>query len=188
MTSPISGTFSRKCRTDGMRGHVAGAAGAEDRVRAVARDAEAEDVDRGARDDLVGAQVDREHGVDEAEEAAGRHRAEQPDLPRAALLGHDDAPEAAHQHHALEADVDDARALREEPAERAEGERRRVLERADEEPGRDDRRDATGSACATAITSSTKTTNARKPDLRAARHSGVGSGGRRQLRWRSGRR
>ena len=79
---------------------------------------------------------------------AGRHGAEQPDDPRAALLGDVDAPEAAHQHHPLEADVDDAGALREEPAERAERERRGVLERADEEPGRDDRGDRRGSACA----------------------------------------
>ncbi len=93
----------------------------------------------------------------EAEEAAGRHRAEQADLPRAALLRHDDAPEAAHQHHALEADVDDAGALREEAAERAERERRRVLEGARRRgPSRRSRRPS-GSACARSRSSTTKT-------------------------------
>ena len=139
MTSPISGTFVEEVQDGRDARDVARAAGAEDRVRAVARDAEAEDVDRGARDHLVGAQVDREHGVDEAEEARRPPSRRAGRRPRAGLLGHDDAPEAAHQHHALEADVDDAGALREEAAERAERERRRVLERAHEEPGRDDR-------------------------------------------------
>ena len=35
-------------------------------------------VDRGAADDLVGPQADREHGVHEREDAARRHADEQP--------------------------------------------------------------------------------------------------------------
>ena len=74
-----------------------------------------------------------------------------------------DAPEAAHQHHPLEADVDDAGALREEAAQRAERERRRVLEGADEEPGRDDRGDRACSACATRARARTNAAKAAQP-------------------------
>ena len=45
---------------------------------------------------------------------------------------------AAGEHHALEPDVDHARALGDEPAEAGEDQRRGVLQRGREEPGRDD--------------------------------------------------
>ena len=60
-----------------------------------------------------------------ASSRAGEHRDEEPDHPRAGLLGDEDAAEGAHEHHPLEADVDDAGALGEHAADRRERERRR---------------------------------------------------------------
>ena len=51
------------------------------------RDARREDVDGGARDDLVGAQVDREDRVHEREQRAEEGGPDQPELPRARLVG-----------------------------------------------------------------------------------------------------
>ena len=47
----------------------------------VAGDPERQEVDRGAADDLVGAKLDREEGVDERERRARDRRAEQAELP-----------------------------------------------------------------------------------------------------------
>ena len=95
-----------------------------DRAEEVPGQAEREEVDREAADDLVGAQVDGEDGVDEREQAAEEHRHEQADDPRAAPDRAPDAEEGAHEHHPLEPDVHDAGALGEDPADRGERERR----------------------------------------------------------------
>ena len=94
----------------------------------VAGDPEREEVDRGAADDLVGAQVDREERVDERERSARERRAEEAERPRVELVGAEDPEERAREHHPLEADVHDAAALGEDAAHRGEGERRRVAE------------------------------------------------------------
>ena len=99
---------------------------------------EREDVDRGAGDDLVRAEVDREERVDQRRQAARRHRREQADRPRQRLRRDPEAPEAAHQHHALDGDVDDAGALGHDAAEAAEHERGREPQRRGEQAGRDD--------------------------------------------------
>ena len=66
-----------------------------DGAEEVAGDAEREEVDREAADDLVGAQVDAEEGVDEREQPARGHRAEEAELPLAGPGGDDQMPKKA---------------------------------------------------------------------------------------------
>ena len=94
---------------------------------------EGEEVHRRPADDLVGPQVDGEERVDEGEEAAGEHRAQQAEHPRAGLVRGQDPEEGSGQHHPLEADVDDAGALGEQAADGREDERRRKAEHRGEE-------------------------------------------------------
>ena len=158
---------------------VAGAAGAEDRVRAVARDAEPEDVDRGARDDLVGAQVDREHGVDEAEERRPRpsRRAARSPTSRSP------ATRTTPQKQPISIMPSRPMLMTPERSEKRPPSAPNVSGVAywnapTKRPGRDDRGHVGGSACATAMTSSTKSDERGEADLRAARHSGVTRGRR----------
>src|SRR5581483_1634801 len=97
----------------------------------VAGDPEREEVDGGAADDLIGAQMDREDRVDECHQAARERRDREPADPGAGLVGTVDAPERTHEHHPLEADVHDAAPLGEEAADAGEDQRRRE----DEGPG-----------------------------------------------------
>ena len=143
--SPMNGMSAISGRwTIGIRSTSGGRGRADQRPVGERRHARREDVDRGAGDDLVRHEVDREERVDQRREAAGRHRGEQPDLPRERLGRNPEAPEAAHQHHALDGDVDDAGALGHDAAEAAEHERRREPQRRREEPGRDDVADGGG--------------------------------------------
>ena len=87
-----------------------------------------EEVDREPADDLVGAQVNGEEGVDERECSSGHRRTQEPERPRVQLVGAEDAEERAREHHSLQADVHDAAPLREEASHRGEGERGRVPE------------------------------------------------------------
>ncbi len=83
-------------------------------------EARAEERQRQAGDDLVGAQRDRHHAVDEAEQAAGQHRDHDPE-PR--IAGGHAGGEARHrpeQHHPLDAEVEDAGPLGEDLADRRE--------------------------------------------------------------------
>ena len=89
---------------------------------------ESEEVDREPADDLVGAQVNGEEGVDERECSSGHRRTQEPERPRVQLVGAEDAEERAREHHSLQADVHDAAPLGEEAAHRGERERRRVPE------------------------------------------------------------
>ena len=107
----------------------------------VARQAEREEVDRRAADDLVGAEGDREERVEQAHQR--RRRAMPIASPSGHAPGHVGAPdgeERAREHHPLEADVHDARALGEQPAERGEDERSRVAEHRREQRAPDDDR------------------------------------------------
>src|SRR3954468_209613 len=105
----------------------------------VAGDPECEQVDRHAADDLVGAQRDREHRMDEREEATGDHRDDQADGPRATEIRPEDPEVRAHEHHALDADVHDAAALGDQAAERAPEQRRgEPQHRRDQRRPRDD--------------------------------------------------
>ncbi len=137
--SPMNGMSAISGRwTIGIRSTSGVAGGADQRPVGERRHAQREDVDRGAGDDLVRRQVDREERVDQGRQPARRHRREQADLPRQRLRRDPEAPEAAHQHHALDGDVDDARALRQDAAEAAQHERRREPQRRREQAGRDD--------------------------------------------------
>ncbi len=95
----------------------------------VAGDAEGQEVQPNAADDLVGAQVDREERVHEGERAARGHADEQAQEPRVEQVGAEDPEERAHEHHALQADVHDAAALGHDPAQGGEEQRRGVAQR-----------------------------------------------------------
>ncbi len=94
----------------------------------VAGDADCEEVDARATDDLVGAEMDRKVRVEERQQATGRHTDQQPHDPRPGLVRAVEAPEGAHQHQPLERDVHDAAPLGEDAGDRAEDERRRKPE------------------------------------------------------------
>ena len=97
-----------------------------------------EEVDRRARDDLVGPQRDREDRVQQAGHAARGEPDQDPAHPRAGDVRPPGAEERADQHHALEADVHDARALGRDAAERGEGQRRRIAQRGGQQRRPDD--------------------------------------------------
>ena len=152
---------------------------------------EREEVDRGAADDLVGAQVDREEGVDERHSAAGDGSATtRPSDPGARLVGAADAEKRAHQHHPLEADVHDAAALRDHPADRA---RTRAASRSGASPRRAPtrRRRSRGCRCSSASRGSRRrcraipATIAPTPSLRTPRGSRARRGRSRRVRRRS---
>ena len=97
------------------------------------RETGAEERQRQAGDDLLGAQVDRDDGVDDAQDPAGEHRHDQPD-PRVAGRGRDgEARHRPHEHHPLDPEVQDARALREDLADGREQQ-----DRAARDAGRED--------------------------------------------------
>ena len=108
-------------------------------------DAEREEVEGGARDDLVGLERDRPHRMDRRERHPGERRRGEADHPgKTARPGvrPDRAPdpeERPGQEHPLERHVDDAAPLAVEPADRRERERRRVAQRRGaERPPHDD--------------------------------------------------
>ena len=74
----------------------------------------------------------------EREQRPGEHGDDQPADPRVRDVRAPDAEERAHEHHALERDVDHAAALGEQPAERAEEQRRGVAQRRGQQRAPDD--------------------------------------------------
>ena len=94
-----------------------------DRGEEVAGQAEREKVDRKTTHDLVGAEVNGEHSVDEREESSEDHRHEEPNDPAPAPHSPPNAEEGSGEHHPLETDVYDARTLRKDAADRSEHER-----------------------------------------------------------------
>ena len=83
-------------------------------------EARAEEGEGQAGDDLVGPQRDRHHAMNEAEQAAGQHRDQDPE-PR--IAGGHAGGETRHcpeQHHPLNAEVEDAGPLGEDLADRRE--------------------------------------------------------------------
>ena len=110
-----------------------------DRAEQVAGEAEREQVDGEAADDLVGAQVDREERRGSSARSPPKSIAiSEADDPAAAPDRAPDREEGADEHHPLEPDVHDAGALGEDAAHRRERERRREAERRGEEPARED--------------------------------------------------
>ena len=73
-----------------------------------------------------------------AKSAAGERRREQPEHPRAQLVGGQDPEEGAAEQHPLEADVHDAAPLGEDAADGGERERRGVAQHRGEERRPDD--------------------------------------------------
>jgi hypothetical protein len=79
--------------------------------------------------------MDRDDGVDQAEQAARQHRDAEPD-PRIAGRGSDrEAGDGADQHHPLDAQVEHAGSFGEDLADRGEQQ-----DRAARNPGREDQR------------------------------------------------
>ncbi len=133
-TNDSSGIHGRDDRRD-VRHVARGSLIGVDLDEEVPRDAEREEVDGSAADDLVGAKLNRDEGVHESERRTGDDAGDDPPPPFAGLVGAEKAEERTHQEHALETDVHDAAPLGEDAAQRGEGERRRRAERRGDERG-----------------------------------------------------
>ena len=95
--------------------------------------ADRQDVDDRAADDLIDAQMDAERPVQQRQQRAGEDGPEHAEPQVARGRGRDKAHEGRCEHHALDADVDHAGSLGEDAAEGAEDDRRRQPQRAAED-------------------------------------------------------
>ena len=93
-----------------------------------AGDAESQDIDHDATDDLVDEKAHREDGVKRRDQHAGHYRRQHAEPETVGEEGHHVAGECAHQHHALKRDVDHAGSLAHDAAKGGQREWRGLVE------------------------------------------------------------